>query len=63
MTIDKTKGRLSLKSIVKDWKGEVIAAKSLAKLENLEPVAAKALNVLHEAEFCSDLGFRYLIIE
>jgi hypothetical protein len=48
---------------VRDWKGNVVAAKSLTKSETLEPIAAKALVALHAAEFCKDLGFRDIIMK
>lgn len=42
---------------VQDYKGHVIAAKSLAKLRSVESVAEEALVDLHALEFGREFGF------
>lgn len=55
MAVDKTNRRMGLGAIVRNHKGDVIAAKSLTKLEKLEPVAVEALGALHVTEFSREL--------
>jgi hypothetical protein len=63
VAIDKTNGRMGLGDIVRDYKGDVIAAKSLTKLGKLEPVSAEPLEALHAREFCRDLGLMKIVME
>jgi hypothetical protein len=59
MLVDSWVSRL----IVRDYNGLVIAARSLTKMGNLEPVAAEALTAFHVAEFSKDLGLQNIILE
>jgi ribonuclease HI len=54
---------LGLGAIVRNWKGEVLAAQNLTIMENLKPVAAEALGAHHATQLCRDLGFRPLIMK
>jgi hypothetical protein len=63
VAIDKLFGRMGLGAIVGNHMGFVIAAKSLSKMENLEPAVAEALGALYAAKFSRDLGIRSIIME
>lgn len=52
MAIDKTNEWPGLGAIVRVWKGEMLATKSLTKFENLEPVVVEGLSALHAPKFC-----------
>jgi hypothetical protein len=54
---------LGLGAIVRNWKGEVLAAQSLTIMGNLKPVADEALWAHHATQLCRDLGLRPLIME
>jgi ribonuclease HI len=49
--------------IIRDWKGEVIAALSQPVMATYDPVSAESMAALRAVEFCSEVGINDFILE
>jgi ribonuclease HI len=63
VAIDKSQGRVGIGVIIRDEKGQTIAAMSKTRLENLEPTTGEAFAAFNAACLCRDLELQHIMME
>jgi ribonuclease HI len=63
VAIDKSQGRVGIGVIIRDEKGQTIAAMSKTRLKNLEPTMEEAFAAFNAACLCRDLKLQHIMME
>ena len=61
--MDKEKGRMGLRVIIRDHLGNVRAARSITRTGYMEPTAAEALAMFYGANLCKELDLQNCVLE
>ena len=63
VAIDKSQGRVGIGAIIRDEKGQTLAALSKTRLENLEPITGEAFAAFSAVCLCRDLELQHIMME